>query len=114
VSGSASTSFTLSLGVQAQSVSYSTSGPAAKRTLAIVVKVVDPDGGAPVRGAQVTIHVAKDGAAYYGLTATSNNSGNASFTIKNAPSACYTTAIAGIAIVNRLWDQSTPPNQYCF
>jgi hypothetical protein len=114
VSGSASTSFTVSLGVKAQSIVYSTSGSAGKRTLSITVSVVDPAGGTPVQGAKVTIHVAKNGVAYYGLTATTNNSGKAAFSIKNAPSACYTTAIAGIAIVNRLWDQSTPPNQYCY
>ena len=114
VSGSASTSFTVSLGVKAQSIAYGTSGPASKRTLSIVVSVVDPASGAPVQGAKVTVHVAKNGAAYYGLTATTNSSGKATFSIKNAPSACYTTAIAGIAIVNRIWDQSTPLNQYCY
>jgi subtilisin family serine protease len=104
VSGSASTSFTVSLGVKAQSITCSVSGSAAKRTLSIVVSAVDPAGGAPVQGAKVTVHVAKNGAAYYGLTATTNSSGKATFSIKNAPSACYTTAIAGIAIVNRIWD----------
>ena len=114
VSGSASTSFTVSLGVKAQAITYSTSGPAGKRTLSIVVSVVDPNGGAPVQGAKVTIHVAKNGAAYYGLTASTNSSGKATFAIKNAPAACYTTAVAGIAIVGRIWDQSSPPNQYCY
>ena len=114
VSGSASTSFTVSLAVKAQSITYSVSGAAAKRTLSIVVSAVDPAGGAPIQGAKVTIHVAKNGAAYYGLTATTNSSGKATFAIKNAPSACYSTAIAGIAIVTRIWDQSSPANQYCF
>ena len=111
VSGSASTSFTVSLGVKAQSITYSTSGAAGKRTLSIAVFVVDPNGGAPVQGAKVTVHVAKNGAAYYGLTATTNSSGKATFAIKNAPSACYSTTVTGIAIVNRIWDQSSPANQ---
>jgi subtilisin len=113
-SDSASTSFTVSLGIKAQSIAYSLSGTAGKRSLAIVVSVVDPAGNVPVQGAKVTIHVAKNGVAYYGLTATTDRGGKAKFTIKNAPSACYATTIAGIAIVNRIWDQSTPPNGYCF
>ncbi len=114
VSGPASTSFAVSLGVKALSITLGTSGPASKRTLSIVVAVVDPDGGAPVQGAKVTLHVAKNGAAYYGLTATTNSSGRATFAIKNASSACYSATVAGIAIVNRIWDRSSPPNQYCY
>ena len=66
-----------------------------------------------VSGASVSIKLANNSQSWTG-TATTGANGTVTFTLKNAPSGCYTTTVTGVTADG--WDSNDPSNvsePYC-
>jgi len=93
------------------SVSYSTEGgQLSDKHLNTVISLVD-DSSSPVVGAGVSIVLYLDDSALASWSASTDTNGNATFSLKNAPSGCYTTVVTEVTGVN--WDSITPVNEFC-
>ena len=70
--------------------------------------------GNPVSGASVSVELTNDtsGGPWTG-TATTGSSGSVSFTLKNAPSGCFSTEVTNVSAGSLSWDGVTPINQGC-
>ena len=108
--------------VSVSSIEYLTEGGKNKdKHLSITVSLVD-DSGVPVSGASVSIELLFDNdkdekkspgdESVGSATATTGDDGSVTFTLKNAPSACYTTYVTSVVTSSTLYP-STPDNGYC-
>lgn len=114
-SGSASISITVGTPpaepttVSVASITYATEGGKNKdKHLLITVALVDA-----VSGASVSIDLFRDGSFVGSGTATTGTNGTVTFTLKNAPSGCYTTTVTDVTAAGLTWDVVTPANEFC-
>ncbi|MCH8338800.1 MAG: S8 family peptidase [Chloroflexi bacterium] len=80
--------------------------------LLITVALVD-DLGSPVAGASVSIDLNLGGSLLTSGTGTTGTDGTVTFSLKNAPSGCYTTTVTHVAAAGLIWDDGTPENEFC-
>ncbi len=100
-------------GMTVSAIDYATSGGKANdRHLSVTVTVVD-DAGKPVDAASVAIELSKDGSLYGSGSGTTGSDGKVTFTTKNAPSGCYSTAVIAVTKSGYTWDDAYPANQFC-
>jgi hypothetical protein len=88
-------------------VGYSTSGGRGDKDLTIDI-LLDP----AVAGAAVHAEVTRDGAVILTDTPATDSTGTASIFIRNHRPGCYTTSVTGIDGTGRVFDGTTPENQY--
>jgi subtilase family serine protease len=86
---------------------YSLSG----RNLGIQV-VLEDDFGSPVAGATVSISTSLNGAFYASGSASTDSTGKAVFTVRNAPSGSYSTTVTSLTGTTLTWDGKTPANSF--
>ena len=74
----------------------------------LVTVALDDDLGDPVEGASVSVTVSgpKGGSG----TGTTLVDGRVTFSLKNAPSGCYTTEVTGVTADGLTWDSNDPAN----
>ncbi|MBI3092592.1 MAG: S8 family serine peptidase [Candidatus Tectomicrobia bacterium] len=98
--------------VSVASIAYTTEGGKnSDKHLNITLALVD-DLGNPVAGAAVSITLSNGTSSWSG-TATTGSAGTVTFTLKNAPSGCYTTSVTNVAAAGLTWDGVTPANEFC-
>jgi hypothetical protein len=99
--------------VRVSAINYSTWGGAnGKKNLAISVAIADAL-GAPVSGATVSVIVTRNGFFYGAANGVSNSAGDAVFDARSAPGGCYQTTVAAVIAGTRVWDETTPANNFC-
>lgn len=99
------------VGVSVSSISYATAGGKnGDKHLNITVAIVD-NLGDPVSGA-VEIDLFRDGSKIAADTGSTYPDNTVTFTLKNAPSGCYTTTVTYVATAELTWDGVTPPNEF--
>ena len=80
--------------------------------LLITIRVVD-NLGAAVSGAQVDIAVTLDGSPFgTGSGATTNGSGEVTYSAKNTPSGTYETMVTAVVATDLSFEGTTPPNGF--
>ena len=80
--------------------------------LLITVALVD-DLGNPVGGASVSIDLFRDESFVASGTGTTGTAKLVTFTLKNAPSGCYTTTVTDVTAQGLTWDVVTPAHEFC-
>ena len=94
-----------------QSIAYRINNNRGAKTLVVTVTIVDGT-GAPVRLAEVTATIRRDGAVAGGDTQLSATNGQAIFWINNPPSGTYVITVDSVEYPGFVWDGITPANQY--
>lgn len=119
LSGTGSVSFTIGPAptepttASVSSIAYTIDGGKnSDKHLNVGVTVVD-DLGNPVSGASVSIALNHDSGSSWNGTGTTGSNGVVTFTLKNAPSGCYTTAVTDVTASGLAWDGVTPANSFC-
>ena len=119
VSGSGSATFTVGPApteatiASVNSISYATSGGKnSDKHLSVTAAVVD-NLGSPVMSASVSITLSHDSGTSWNGTGTTGTNGTITFTLKNAPSGCYKTAVTNVVAEGLTWDGLTPTNGIC-
>ena len=101
--------------VSVESITYATAGGKnGDKHLLITVAIVD-DLGYPVSGA-VEIDLFRDGSKIASDAGSTYPDNTVTFTLKNAPSGCYITAVTYVATAELTWDPNDPANvssEYC-
>jgi hypothetical protein len=98
--------------VSVESIIYTTAGgPDGKKHLNITVAIVD-NLGSPVSGA-VEIRLDHESGTSWSDTGSTYPDNTVTFTLKNAPSGCYTTEVENVATAQLIWDGVTPANGTC-
>jgi subtilisin len=116
--GSASISITVGTPTTAtkvivDSVTYTTQGGRnGDKHLNVTVALVD-DLGNPVGGASVSITLSHDSGSSWSGAGTTGTDGTVTFSLKNAPSGCYTTTVDNVTAGGLSWDGVTPTNGFC-
>jgi serine protease AprX len=96
--------------VEVDSVTYATEGGRDKdKHLLITVALVN-NSGSPVSGASVSIRLDQVLVASWTGTGATGTDGTVTFSLKNAPSGCYTTTVTDVAADGLTWDGATPTN----
>ena len=96
--------------VSVKSIDYATEGGRNKdKHLNITVALVN-DLGDPVSGASVSIRLDHDSGSSWTGTGTTDTDGTVTFSLKNAPSGCYTTTVTGVTAEGLTWDPDDPAN----
>ena len=99
--------------VKVDSITYVTQGGKdGKKHLDIVVALVD-DLSNSVGGAAVSITLANDSGQSWNGSGTTDADGKVMFSLKNAPSGCYTTTVNNVVAEGLTWDGVTPVNEFC-
>ena len=106
VQGASVPTTTNSSTVTVSSVTYS----ASNRSLNTVVSLVD-DSLSAVSGTSVSVNLYLNSVLQASGTTTTDTNGNATFSLKNAATGCYTTTVTAVGNVN--WDGLTPANEFC-
>jgi len=73
---------------------------------------LDNDLGGAVANASVAVTLYLNGAVYGSGTATTDSSGIALFTLRNAPAGTYTTTVTSVTAAGLAWNGETPANRY--
>jgi subtilisin family serine protease len=97
--------------IAVQSIAYRINNNKGTKTLVVTIKVVDGT-GAPVRLADVTATIRRNGVAVVTDTDFSATTGEVIFWVTNPPSGTYTTTVDLVDYPGLEWDELTPPNQY--
>jgi len=96
--------------VGVDSITYTTNGGKGGDRHLIVSVHVSNDSGNDVSDASVSIRLSNENSSWTAIGTTSST-GNASFSLKNAPSGTYTTKITNVIASGLIWDGITPtPN----
>lgn len=97
--------------VSVESIIYATSGGKNQdKHLLITIAIVDNLGN-PVSGA-VEIDLFRDGSKVASDTGSTYPDNTVTFSLKNAPSGCYTTEVTAVVTAQLIWDSVTPANQF--
>jgi len=120
ISGMGSVSFTIGPApteptqVKVDSITYATQGGKdGKKHLDIIVALVD-DLSNSVGSASVYITLSnKDSGQSWNGTGTTDVNGKVMFSLKNAPSGCYTTKVNNVVAEGLTWDGIYPANEFC-
>jgi len=75
--------------------------------------LLEDENGNPVAGATVSITLTNDSGGSWNGTGTTGSEGSVTFSLKNAPSACYSTEINSITYSGLTWDNSNPDTGFC-
>jgi hypothetical protein len=94
-----------------QSIAYRINNNRGAKTLVVTVTIVDGT-GAPVRLAEVTATIRRDGVVAGGDTQLSATNGQAIFWINNPSSGTYVITVDSVEYPGFVWDGITPANQY--
>lgn len=98
--------------VSVASVTYTTDGGKnADKHLNVTVALVD-DQGSPVGGASVSIELYLGSSLYGSGSGSTGGDGKVTFTVKNAPSGTYTTAVTDVVATGLTWDGTSPENAF--
>jgi subtilisin family serine protease len=97
--------------IAAASIEYRINNNRGAKTLVSTVTVVDGS-DIPVRLAQVTVTIRRNGVVVGGGTQLSATTGEAIFWITNPPSGTYTTTVDIVDFPYLTWNGVTPANQY--
>jgi len=100
--------------VSVSTISYATNGGRdGKKHLSVTIALVD-DLGNPVSGASVSIKLdnTTTGQSWTGA-GTTGTDGTVTFSLNNAPSGWYTTAVTDVTAEGLDWDGVTPENEFC-
>src|SRR3989344_2783681 len=73
--------------------------------------LLNDENGNPVAGATVSITLTNDIGGSWNGTGTTGSEGSVTFSLKNAPSACYSTEVTSVSAPG--WDNTTPSNSSC-
>lgn len=95
-----------------QCVTYTTEGGKNSGKHLLIAVTVTDDFGAPLASAQVSVSVTRDGAPFGTASATTNGSGEATFTAKNAASGAYETTVTAVVSGSLVFEGSTPSNVF--
>lgn len=99
--------------VSVESIIYTTAGgPDGKKHLNITVAIVDNLGN-PVSGAVEIRLFHIDSDTSWSDTGSTYPDNTFTFTLKNAPSGCYTTEVENVVTAQLIWDGVTPTNGTC-
>ncbi len=99
--------------VSVDAIGYATEGGKNQtKHLLITVALLD-DLSSPVGGASVSIALNRAAGGSWVGTGTTGTGGTVTFTLKNAPSGCYTTEVDQVVAGGLTWDGAPPPNQFC-
>jgi subtilisin len=89
---------------------YATSGGRdGKKHLSVTVALADDLGG-PVAGASVSIPLEHESGSSWIFNDITGPEGTVTFSVLNAPSGCYTTAVTGVTAAGLAWDETDPGN----
>jgi len=117
--GSASISITVgnppaeATAVSVSSITYATEGGRNQdKHLLITIALLDGLDN-PVAGASVSIDLYLGVSVLTSGTGTTGTDGTVTFSLKNAPSGCYTTTVTHVAAAGLIWDDATPTNEFC-
>jgi subtilisin len=115
-SGSASVSITVGTQpaepttVRVHSIAFTTSGGReGDKHLSVTVALVD-DLGSPVAGASVSALLEHSSGSSWIFNDITGPEGTVTFSVLNAPSGCYTTAVTGVTAAGLAWDETDPGN----
>ena len=97
--------------ITVQSIDYRINNNKGVKTLVVTITVVDSTGG-PVRLADVTATIKRNGMAVKQDTDFSATNGQVIFWVTNPPSGTYTTTVDVIDYPGLSWNGVTPSNQY--
>jgi subtilisin family serine protease len=97
--------------IAVQSITYRINNNRGAKTLVVTVTVVDGT-GAPVRLAEVTATIRRNGVAAGGDTQLSATNGQAIFWINEPTAGVYTTTVDDVVFPGLTWNGITPANQY--
>ena len=61
----------------------------------------------------VSIDLSRDGSLVASGTGLTGTDGTVTFSLKNAKSGCYTTAMTDVTADGLTWDTTTPDNEFC-
>ena len=93
--------------VSVDSITYATEGGKnGDKHLLITVALVDPVSGASV---SIRLDNTNTGQSWIG-TGTTGTDGTVTFSLKNAPSGCYTTTVTDVTASGLTWDDTSPAN----
>ena len=73
---------------------------------------LDNNLGGAVANASVAVKIYRNGAVYSSGRATTDSSGIALFTVRNALAGIYTTTVTSVSAPRLTWDGKTPANSY--
>ena len=90
---------------------YATNGGKDGKKHLLITMALDDDLFNPVEGASVSVTVTgpKGGSG----TGTTLADGTVTFSLKNAPSGCYSTTVTDVTAGGLTWDGMTPTNEFC-
>ena len=98
--------------VSVSEITYATEGGKSQdKHLLMTVALVD-DMGNPVGGATVSVTLTRAEGGSWNGTATTGTNGTLTFTLKNAQSGTYTTAVTDVTAAGLTWDGVTPSNSF--
>jgi hypothetical protein len=86
-----------------------TGGRDGKKHLSVTVALADDLGG-PVAGASVSIFLEHESGSSWIFNDITGPEGTVTFSVLNAPSGCYTTAVTGVTAAGLAWDETDPGN----
>lgn len=99
--------------VKVDSITYATTGgPSNNKHLSTTVTVMNNLSN-PVSNASVAITLKLDSGQSWNSTGTTDTNGKVTFSLKNAPSGCYTTTVNNVVVAGLTWDGLTPTNGFC-
>lgn len=95
------------------SITYTTEGGKnSDKHLNDTIALVDNLGN-PVSGASVSMTLTHDSGSSWNGTDVTGTNGTVTFSLKNAPSGCYTTEVMAVTATGLTWDGATPANNFC-
>jgi len=100
------------LSISVDSITYSTSG-GKTNDKDLTVAVLVASAGVPVAGASVSIDLYRNSSKIGSGSAMTGSDGTARFSLKNAPSGCYSTTVTKLSASGYSWVGATPSNSFC-
>lgn len=96
-------------------VTYFTDGGKFKDRHLRITASLNDDLGNPVSDASLSISLLCNSGrcGSWNYTGNNDNTGKVTFSLKNAPSGCYTAEVTGVKISGFTWDGATPENSHC-
>jgi hypothetical protein len=81
--------------------------------LLVTVTVLDAGAGTPLAGANVSLVLYRNSAAFASGSGLTGSTGTLTLRTSSTPSGCYRTTIRSVSLSGYAWDGTTPANGYC-
>ncbi|MCH8924971.1 MAG: S8 family serine peptidase, partial [Proteobacteria bacterium] len=99
--------------VSVDAITYVTEGGKNQDKHLLITVALEDDLLIPVEGASVSIDLYRDSSKIASGTGTTGTDGTVTFSLKNAPSGCYTTTVTDVTAAGLTSDGATPANEFC-